>query len=171
MNGYLIADSINQHLSDTNMHFSPAQIVFTMETSDSSELFTANAANQAAPKTAMGGASIVDSYNVNLTTTNITAGAGNDAVTYLGVSITKYATTITTNTAIFNAAFLTAPAPLPTTSVSNFTFFVNGQLVDVNSITSFIDNEDGTCTLSINTTNLGYTLVSTDQILAIGKFQ
>ena len=150
------------------MHYSPAQIIFTMETSDNSELFSSTAAKQAAPKTAMGGASISDSYNVNLT--NITIGTGGDAVTYLGVSLTKYASTITSNTATFNASFLTAPAPLPATSVSNFTFFVNGQLVDSNSITSFVDNGGGTCTLTVNTTNLQYSFESDDQIIAVGKF-
>ena len=139
-----------------------------METSDNSELFSSTAAKQAAPKTAMGGASISDSYNVNLT--NITIGTGGDAVTYLGVSLTKYASTITSNTATFNASFLTAPAPLPATSVSNFTFFVNGQLVDSNSITSFVDNGDGTCTLTVNTTNLQYSFETDDQIIAVGKF-
>ena len=168
VDGYLIPDTINQHLSDTNMHYSPAQIIFTMETSDNSELFSSTAAKQAAPKTAMGGASISDSYNVNLT--NITIGTGGDAVTYLGVSLTKYASTITSNTATFNASFLTAPAPLPATSVSNFTFFVNGQLVDSNSITSFVDNGGGTCTLTVNTTNLQYSFESDDQIIAVGKF-
>jgi hypothetical protein len=168
VDGYLIPDTINQHLSDTNMHYSPAQIIFTMETSDSSELFSSTAAKQAAPKTAMGGASISDSYNVNLT--NITIGTGGDAVTYLGVSLTKYASTITSNTATFNASFLTAPIPLPATSVSNFTFFVNGQLVDSNSITSFVDNGNGTCTLTVNTTNLQYSFESDDQIIAVGKF-
>ena len=167
VNGYLIPDTINQHLADTNMHYSPAQIIFTMETSDNSELFTSNI-KPPAPKTAMGGASISDSYNVNLT--NITIGTGGDAVTYLGVSLTKYASTITSNTATFNASFLTAPSPLPATSVSNFTFFVNGQLVDSNSITSFVDNGGGTCTLTVNTTNLQYSFESDDQIIAVGKF-
>ena len=168
VDGYLIPETINQHLADTNMHYSPAQIIFTMETSDNSELFSSTAAKQAAPKTAMGGASISDSYNVNLT--NITIGTGGDAVTYLGVSLTKYASTITSNTATFNASFLTAPAPLPATSVSNFTFFVNGQLVDSNSITSFVDNGGGTCTLTVNTTNLQYSFETDDQIIAVGKF-
>ena len=167
VNGYLIPNTINQHLADTNIHYSPAQIVFTLETTDSSEIFT-SAATKAAPKTAMGGASAVDSYNVNVT--NTTVGAGSDAVTYLGISLTKYASTITTNTAIFNASFLAAPSPLPSTSITNFTFFVNGQLVDSNSITSFVDNGGGTCTLTLNTTNLGYSLESDDQVLAIGKF-
>ena len=170
VNGYLIADSINQHLSDTNMHFSPAQIIFTMETTDSSEIFTTNK-KQAAPKTAMGGASISDSYNVNITNMSSGGGVTNDVSIYLATSETKYATTITTNTAIFNASFLTAPLPLPPTSKSNFTFFVNGQLVDINSVTSFVDNNNGTCTLVVDTNNLDYTLESDDQVLAIGKFQ
>ena len=169
VNGYLIPNTINQHLSDTNLHYSPAQIIFTLETTDSSEIFT-SAATKAAPKTAMGGASAVDSYNVNTTVTNINIGVSTEVATYLGVSLTKYASTITTNTATFNASFLTAPSPLPSTSVANFTFFVNGQLVDSNSITSFVDNGGGTCTLTLNTTNLGYLLESDDQVLAIGKF-
>jgi len=169
VNGYLIPNTINQHLSDTNLHYSPAQIVFTMETTDSSEIFT-TAAKQAAPKTAMGGASISDSYNVNITSTS-SGGVTSDVSIYLATSETKYAATITTNTAIFNAAFLAAPSPLPPTSKSNFTFFVNGQLVDINSVTSFTDNNNGTCTLVVDTDNLDYTLESDDQILAIGKFQ
>jgi hypothetical protein len=168
VNGYLVPDTANKALADSFLHYSSAQIIFTMETSDSSEVFAANAPSKAAPKTAMGGASIADSYNVNVT--NITTGAGSDAVTYLAVSITKYASTITSNTAIFNASFLSAPAPLPPTSVSNFTFFVNGQLVDSNSITDFTNNGNGTCTLTVNTNNLQYSFESDDQIIAVGKF-
>jgi hypothetical protein len=168
VNGYLIADSINQHLSDTNMHFSPAQIIFTMETSDNAETFAA-INKQAAPKTAMGGASISDSYNVNIT--NIAAGVTNEVSIYLATSKSKYASTVTTNTATFSAAFLVAPSPLSPTDKNSFTYFVNGQLVDINSVTDFVDNGDGTCTLTINTGLLQYTLVSTDQVIIIGKFQ
>jgi hypothetical protein len=168
VNGYLIADSINQHLSDTNIYFSPAQIIFTMETSDSSEIFNASS-KPTAPKTPMGGASISDSYNVNVT--NVTVGVTNDVSIYLATSKTKYASTVTTNTAVFNAAFLAAPSPLSATDKTSFTYFVNGQLVDINSVTSFIDNGNGTCTLTVDTNLLGYTLISTDQVIAIGKFQ
>jgi len=168
VNGYLIPDTINQHLSDTNMHYSPAQIIFTMETSDNSETFNATT-KQTAPKTAMGGASISDSYNVNIT--NISAGVTNNVSLYLATSKSKYASTVTTNTATFSAAFLAAPLPLPPTDKNSFTYFVNGQLVDINSVTDFVDNENGTCTLTINTGLLQYTLVSTDQVIVIGKFQ
>jgi hypothetical protein len=168
VNGYLIADSINQHLSDTNMHFSPAQIIFTMETDESSETFMAGT-KQAAPKTAMGGASISDSYNVNVT--SVTTGVTSDVSVYLATSKTKYASTITANIATFSAAFLEAPSPLSATDKNSFTYFVNGQLVDINSVTSFVDNGNGTCTLTVDNNLLGYTLISTDQVIAIGKFQ
>jgi hypothetical protein len=166
VNGYLIADSINQHLSDTNMHYSPAQLKFTFETVDGDldNLVTAQA-----PKTAMGAASFADSYNTNITTQQAIS-VDTTVITYLETNKTKYATVITTNTARFNGTFLAAPSPLPATSAANFTFFVNGQLVDSNSVTSFIDNGNGTCTLTVNTVNLGYSFESDDQIIAIGKF-
>jgi hypothetical protein len=166
VNGYLIADSINQHLSDTNMHYSPAQIKFTLETVDGD---LDNLVTAPAPKTAMGAASFADSYNTNVTT-QTTVDVDAAVLEYLNTSITKYATTITPNTALFAGTFRTAPSPLPATSVTNFTFFVNGQLVDYNSITSFIDNGNGTCLLTVNTANLQYSLESDDQIIAVGKF-
>jgi hypothetical protein len=89
---------------------------------------------------------------------------------YLNTNKTKYATTITSNTATFTGTFNSAPSPLPATSVSNFTFFVNGQLVDSGSVTNFVDNGGGTCTLTVNTTNLQYSFETDDQIIAVGKF-
>jgi hypothetical protein len=166
VNGYLIADSINQHLSDTNMHYSPAQLKFTLETVDGDldTLVTAQA-----PKTVMGAASFADSYNTNVTTQQL-VDIEAAVLAYLNTNKTKYATTITSNTATFTGTFNSAPSPLPATSVSNFTFFVNGQLVDSGSVTSFVDNGGGTCTLTVNTTNLQYNLESDDQIIAVGKF-
>jgi hypothetical protein len=165
VNGYLIADSINQHLSDTNMHYSPAQIKFTFETVDGDldNLVTAQA-----PKTAMGSVGFADSYNVNVIT--IATGVTTDVSNYLAISKTKYASAITTNTATFSAAFLPSPLPLAPTNKNSFTYFANGQLIDIDSVTSFIDNQDGTCTLTVNTVNLGYSFEADDQIIAIGKF-
>lgn len=73
------------------------------------------------------------------------------------------------NKAYFTASFLKAPAGLPTTSVDNFTFFVNGTYVEPVAIVSFVEN-DGICTLTVNTVELGFTLIITDEILAVGKF-
>jgi len=168
VNGYLIPDTINKTLSDSHLHYSPSRIIFTLETSETAETFSPTGKATPVPKTAMGATSAVDSYNVNVTSTTIALNT--DLASYLGTSITKYAVTITSNTAVFNGAFLAAPSPLPATSATNFNFFVNDQYVDANAITSFTDNGNGTCTLTVNTTNLEYSLESTDQIIAVGKF-
>ena len=90
---------------------------------------------------------------------------------YLNTSKALQATTVTApNTATFTGAFLAAPTGLPATSATSFSYYINGQLVEPNAITSFVDNGGGTCTLTVNTTNLGFTLVNTDEIVAIGKF-
>jgi hypothetical protein len=168
VNGYLIPDTVNKTLADSHLHYSPSRIIFTLETSETAEVFSPTGKATPVPKTAMGAISAVDSYNVNITSTTVALNI--ELASYLGTSITKYATTITSNTAIFNGSFLAAPSPLPATSATNFNFFVNGQYVDANAITSFIDNGNGTCTLTVNTTNLEYSFESTDQIIAVGKF-
>lgn len=168
VNGYLIPDTVNKTLASSNIYYSPSRIIFTLETSETAETFSPTGKATPAPKTVMGATSAVDSYNVNVT--NTTVALNTELAAYLGTSITKYAVTITPNTAIFNGAFLVAPSPLPATSATNFNFFVNGQYVDSNAITSFIDNGNGTCTLTVNTTNLEYSLELTDQIIAVGKF-
>ena len=166
VNGYLIADSINKELANSDVYYSPAQIVFGLETVDGDldTLITSQT-----PTTAMGAASFADSYNMNVTTQQ-SVDIDAAVLAYLNTNKTKYATTITSNTATFTGTFNSAPSPLPATSISNFTFFVNGQLVDSGSVTSFVDNGGGTCTLTVNTTNLQYSLESDDQVIAVGKF-
>ena len=167
VNGYLIADSINKELANSDAYYSPAQIVFGLETIEGDlDTVTVAGSNNT---TAMGSVGFADSYNINVTSTT---DASAIITEYLATSIPKYAITgsTTSNTATFVGSFKVAPAPLPPTSVSNFTFFVNGQYVDANSITSFVDNGNGTCTLTVNTTNLQYTFITNDQIVAIGKF-
>jgi len=52
----------------------------------------------------------------------------------------------------------------------NFIFFVNGQLIELNAITNFVDNGNNTSTLTVDTTNLGFSLKNTDEVVAVGKF-
>ena len=56
-------------------------------------------------------------------------------------------------------------------SIDNFNFFVNGQYIEKNAITSWVDNGGGTCTLVINSAVLTFSFDSTDLILAVGKFK
>lgn len=92
--------------------------------------------------------------------------------TYLNTNVAKTATTITpSNTALFtSASFLSAPLGLPPTSVNNFQFFISGSYIPPTAITAFVDNANNTCTLTVDTLQLGFTLISTDVVVALGKF-
>ncbi len=105
--------------------------------------------------------------NVNIT--NNYGDADPTVLTYLNTSKTVTGTVATTSTVTFANGWLTAPTGLPATSVTNFTFFVNGQYVEPTSITSFTQG-GGVSTLVLNTTSLGYTLETDDVVIAVGKF-
>lgn len=90
---------------------------------------------------------------------------------YLNTNIAKLASSISVpDTAVFTAAFLQAPTGIPATSASSFMFFVNGQHVEPNAITSFVDNGNGTCTLVLDIGELGFNLIAADEVVAVGKF-
>ena len=165
VNGYIIPNTVNKTLATARSKFyTTSQVVFTMETATSVE--TLSTAGKT-PKTAMGGAvGTADSYNVNVTYNGISEAAA----TYLNTNKTVLATTVTTSTATFPNGFATAPTPLPATSVINFTFFVNGQLIEPAAISGFTNNGNGTSTLTVNTTELGFSLSATDEVVGIGKF-
>jgi hypothetical protein len=169
VNGYIIPNTVNKDMAVARSKFyTKSQVVFTMETATSIDTLNIAAS---APKAAMGGAvSVADSYNVNVTNNYI--GISNAAGLYMNSNIELLATqgTISSNTATFPMGWATAPTPLPTTSISNFIFFVNGQLIEPAALISFVNNGNGTSTLTVNTTELGYSLNSTDEVVGIGKF-
>lgn len=168
VNGYIIPNTVNKDLATTRSKFyTKSQVVFTMETTENVETIR-TAGNT--PKTSMGAAiGVVDSYNINITSN----GGGTvdpTILTYLNTNIQVLASTVTTTSAVFLKGFLTAPSSFPPTSVSNFMFFVNGQLIEPNAIISFVDNGDSTSTLTIDETALGFSFNTTDEIVCIGKF-
>jgi len=172
LHGYIIPDTINKAMATNNLYYGTAQLVFNFETT-TADLDTLSLASKAA---AVGGSTSTTIFeggsNVSNVTNNITVVGSSIDTTYLATSNTKTATTITVNTAEFSATFAqpATGSSLPATSASNFTFYVNGIYIPITNITSFVDNGSGTCTLTVNTTNLGYNLESTDEIVAIGKF-
>ena len=73
------------------------------------------------------------------------------------------------NTIIFTSASILQPtAYLPATTVSSFEFYVNGQNVP-SSLASF-NSYNGGVSITFNTSSLGYSLETDDEIIAIGKF-
>jgi len=90
-------------------------------------------------------------------------------LTYLNTNIQKLGTYVNGTTVTFASGWLPAPAGLPTTSVNNFSIFCNGALIEAAAIVSFTQSS-GTTTLVINSSELGYSFDSADEIIAIGKF-
>ena len=166
--GYIIPDTIQKDLKATRKFSDRNRIVFGIElTGGNIENFEANTNQTSIQGTGI--ANIFDSQNVtNITNNNNIINPA--ALIYLNVNKAVTATTVTSNAAIFNASFYIAPSGLPDTNKNSFTYFVNGQLIEPAAITTFVDNNNNTCTLTINTTELGFTLVSTDEVVAIGKF-
>ena len=166
LNGYLIPDSLNRKLASPTNVYGISQVVFGLETSTGTEEFSARVkkGQSGGPKSVL----LNDSVNI---VNNITNNTGTDtaAIIYLNTNKTVTGTFAASNTVVFPNGFLTAPTGLPTTNVTNFTFFVNGQYVEATSIVSFTNNTS-TSTLVLNTNTLGYELESSDVIIGVGKF-
>ena len=171
VNGYLIADSINKHLADTGVHYSPAQVVFGLEVVDNpTENF--NAASQVAASQGSGQTSFVGG-GANVTNVNSNALSAAEAI-YLNTnkSLSTVFIDYTGTIALFQNQQILQPPPgstLPPTSVSNFTFYANGLPITQNEIVSLYNSNDNVL-LQIDPAKLGYYLTG-KIITAVGKFQ
>lgn len=160
VNGYILPDTINKDLSTYKKMYSKSQLVFNTEISDNINSFQENKTNKNT------NFNLIDSTNSN------NMGINPNILIYLNVNKPIKTTNVPSDsTAVFNATFLSAPSPLPSTGVNSFTYFINGQLIENDAILGFVDNGNGTCTLTLDTNELGFILESGDEILAIGKFQ
>ena len=73
------------------------------------------------------------------------------------------------NTASFTALTASAPSGMTATGENDFVFFINGQYMEHDALT--IQQKNSTeFLLKVNTSSIGYSLESDDEILAIGKF-
>ena len=73
------------------------------------------------------------------------------------------------NTASFAALTASAPSGMTATGEDDFVFFINGQYMEHDALT--IQQKNSTeFLLKVNTSSIGYSLESDDEILAIGKF-
>lgn len=169
MNGYIIPDSLNREVASANRAYSTSQVIFGLEIADSQEQFNANIRKPKAQQIS----AVMASDSVNNTTINmINTGTSAGDITYLNTNISKIADIINVpDTAIFSNTGLLQPvngSTLPPTSKDNFTFFINGQHVPTSFIT--LTEAGGDITILFNTSLLGYSLESDDEVIAIGKF-
>ena len=165
INGYLIPDTEMSKIAGASKSYGISKLVFGIETTSGTETATVAAKKAGSPAK---GALINDSVN---NVYNVTNGGSVDPniLTYLNLNKQEIGTATDSVTAAFNNTWKTAPSGLPPTSVDNFTFFVNGSLVDRAAIVSFTQGV-GISTLVINPSVLEYSLDAQDYIVAIGKF-
>ena len=169
LNGYLVSDTVNKQMANTDMFYSPAQIVFGLETT--TDLTTTSPTTQMAANNTVGSTSFIGDGNI--ITNIVLVGAALLDLTYLNTNKPLKANTITTpDKAIFTGAALLQPSvdsSLPPTTVSNFIFYVNGQYVPTSFV--LLDSEIGGVTFQFLTGSIGYSLETDDEVIAIGKFQ
>jgi hypothetical protein len=192
VNGYLISDSINSALADTSMHYSPAQVVFGLETVENvnagykptSQIASAQSAGAtsfigsgngdiayfSAPSPLITGQSLSttsfvgDGLNVTNEYQSYT-GLTPEDLAYISTNVSKTANIITNTTATFTGASFLEPSAgsqLPPTSISNFTFYANSLPISYNEITGWGSDGMGNLILTIDPTALGYYLTNND---------
>lgn len=167
LNGYLIPDSINKAMAAANRVYGVSQVIFGLETADSpAQIIATNKKSSMKPI-----AQIAAQDGNNIVINNITNIGGSTVaiITYLATSISKIANIVTppNQATITGGTFLQPPADsgLPTTDKTMFSYFINGQYVPVNFVTSF----DGSLVV-FNVAGLGYDLETDDEVSIIGKF-
>ena len=119
--------------------------------------------------TTLGGSSAVAVPTENAVKSYVDAEVGT-VQSYLRKQFVKISSGISNaSTASFNSvASASAPTGYTATSENDYIFFINGQYMEHDSLT--IQQAGSNFLLIVNTSGIGYTLESDDEILAIGKF-
>ena len=163
--GYIIPDTIQKDLKAARKFSEKNRIVFGLEvTGGDIENFNVNTKQTSTQGTGI--ANIFDSQNV---TNNIVQGDIGVLSAYLSANNQVTGTYVNSTTITFPKQWLVAPVPLPPTNAGQFIFFVNGQLIESSAIISFTEGIN-ISTLVINPAALGFSFISTDEIIGIGKF-
>jgi hypothetical protein len=155
VHGYIVPDIIQKDLKAIKKYNSKSKVTFGIETTSGLEYVSSSkpkSVTQFASSTTSGGSGI----NTNV-------------LTYLNTNIQKEGTYVNSTTVTFPSGWLSAPNGLPSTSINNFSIFVNGALIEGAAIVSFTES-GGVTTLVIDPTELGYSFSPTDEVIAIGKF-
>ena len=166
--GYIIPDIPQKNIDAIRKFSDKTKVTFTLETTDGNvNTFDVNTQQTATQNAGL--ANIIDSPNVvNNTTTNITGDIGYISE-YLSANNQVPGTVTNSTTVTFAYGWLVAPTPLPATNADQFIFFCNGQLIEKTAIVSFTQ-AGSVSTLVIDAVALGFSLINTDEIIGIGKF-
>jgi hypothetical protein len=156
--GYIVSDAINTSMLNPNKFFSKAAVSFGIETAGTTEILNAKASTPAKQ---------APSRFYDAAASGGVSGLTAEQITYVGLSNTALADTVSSSTATFLIKTV-AVAPIGFASVGeeDFQVYINGVFIPANNRTTTQSGSDIVITFS----NLGYTLDSTDQIIVVGKF-
>tara|TARA_B100000927_G_C16312776_1_gene408125 strand:- start:512 stop:766 length:255 start_codon:yes stop_codon:yes gene_type:complete len=76
---------------------------------------------------------------------------------------------VNSTTSSFNAITASAPSNLSGTTENDFMFFINGMLIENDALT-LAQKSETNLELHLNSSELGYTIELTDEIIGFGKF-
>ena len=88
---------------------------------------------------------------------------------YLRKSFTHTGSFTSANTSSFTAVTASAPTGLTGTTENDFMFFINGMLIE-NDALEIVQKTSTNLELRLNTSELGYSLESDDEVIGFGKF-
>ena len=92
-----------------------------------------------------------------------------DENVYLRKSFAHTGSFTSANTSSFNAVTASAPTGLSATTENDFMFFINGMLIE-NDALEIVQKTSTNLELRLDTSELGYSLESDDEVIGFGKF-
>ena len=159
MAGYIVSDAINTSVANPNKFFSKSAVSFRMETAGTSEILTARAATPERQSPAR-------FYDAIPVRSQGAAGMTQEQITYVGLSSSAIANTVTATVATFsNHTFATPPSGF-TIGQEDFKVFINGQFISTNLRTVAQSGSNVVVTFA----GLEYPNDSQDQVVLTGKF-
>jgi hypothetical protein len=162
LNGHVIPDSINKHMSASNKFYSKSQVVFNTEVVYGSR-------NKARVSKVVRDGFVSFPERI---LTNDSRNMSAEVASYLGNNKSKMVSSGDIYSDRFylrNAYILQAPPTLPPTTKENYYIYVNGQLVYDEEVVSVAQVGDDILFI-VDVANVGYSLKTTFEIEVIGKF-
>lgn len=159
--GHIVADAINTALQGNMKFASKSRVNFGLEIAGTLEELVARAET---PE--------VESRNrfFDPADTIISQGTGmtQEQIDYVAINNTAFADLVTTNSATyFNRTIVSAPVNF-TEAKERFTVYINGTVIPSPYLT--ITQQGSDILVQVNTSSIGYTLDSGDEVMLVGKF-
>jgi hypothetical protein len=168
--GHIVPDSINATLQGSGKFYSKGKVSFGLETVEDSTTvernrYTTTRASSAASR-------FYDQANPTLQNITVQEAMTAEQKTYISLNnaFTSNNTTVTVagDVVTFQGlSFATVPSGFPAIEKDDFTFFINGVAVEIDAITSIVD--DGSNVVITFNDDLNYQIESDDEFMITGK--